>query len=94
VTGSQRLEVRVLERYVVRPAVQWLVPTASSAGAGPTRFQPTYWAAMTSSNAEIQYASGPVASDAAHVCYQVGVNTVTPAGNYSTTIVYTAVANF
>lgn len=60
-----------------------------------TRFQSDKWAGFTTVNAEVSYAaSGPVSSDVAHVCMQSGISSTTAAGEYSTTLTYTALPTF
>ena len=48
------------------------------------------WAALTALNAEVSYGTGPVSVDTVFVAYQAGVGATTPAGTYSTILVYTA----
>lgn len=59
----------------------------------PTRFQSDKWAALSTSDEEVAYMSSS-STTTAHVCYQVGVASSTPAGRYQATIVYTVVPNF
>lgn len=61
----------------------------------PDRFtNPTAsWAYFTTSNSAISFTDEP-ADHTICVAYQVGVSTTTPAGTYSTTIIYTAVPNY
>jgi hypothetical protein len=47
------------------------------------------WAAATTSNAQIGYEASGVGTTDFHIGHQVGVSTTTPAGTYSTTIIYT-----
>jgi len=47
------------------------------------------WAAMTTSNAEVAFESAGVASTTYRVSHQVGIGITTPAGSYSTNIIYT-----
>jgi hypothetical protein len=47
------------------------------------------WAAATTSNAEIAYEPAGVTTTDYHIAHQVGIATNTPAGAYSTTIIYT-----
>ena len=47
------------------------------------------WAAPTTSNAEIAYEPSGVSSTTYRIAHQIGVSTVTPAGTYQTTIIYT-----
>ena len=49
------------------------------------------WTSFTTSDAEVATAAG-VASDTVRVGHQVGISSTTPAGTYTTTIIYTAVA--
>jgi 6-phosphogluconolactonase (cycloisomerase 2 family) len=60
-----------------------------------TRFQSNLWAAFSTSNAQVAFASaGPVTNDQTHLCVQVGIASSTPAGTYATTLIYTAVPSF
>lgn len=51
------------------------------------------WAKMTTSNEEISYASA-AADKTICIAYQAGTASTTPPGNYSTAVVYSAIANF
>ncbi|EDK72488.1 hypothetical protein TM7_0382 [candidate division TM7 genomosp. GTL1] len=65
----------------------------SSLGTGTAnRFTstPNVWAAFTTSNAEVAYSNAAVSSQTTCVGQQVGISGTTPAGNYTTTVVYTA----
>lgn len=52
------------------------------------------WAAFTASNAEVSRATAPADTDTVCLAYQAGISPTIPAGTYSTTIIYTAVASF
>ena len=52
------------------------------------------WAAFTTTNAEVAYSSAAVASDVTCVGYQVGISPTTPAGTYTTTVIFTATPIF
>jgi hypothetical protein len=52
------------------------------------------WAAMTTSNAEVAYDGSPVSNQTTRVGFQVGISNVTKAGNYTTTVIYTATPVF
>ncbi len=47
------------------------------------------WAAMTTANAEIGYESASVTNTTYRIGHQAGVSVTTPAGTYTTTIIYT-----
>ena len=47
------------------------------------------WAAMTTSNAEVAYEAAGVSSTTYRIGHQVGISITTPAGSYSTSIIYT-----
>ncbi|HUD10980.1 MAG TPA: hypothetical protein VMS08_01095 [Candidatus Saccharimonadia bacterium] len=47
------------------------------------------WAAMTTSNAEVAYEPTGVSSTSFNIGHQVGISTITYAGTYTTTIIYT-----
>jgi hypothetical protein len=65
----------------------------SAVGDGSTRFtNPSpKWAPMTSSDAEIAHSATGYVDKTSCIAYQVGVSTSTPAGSYSSTILYNAV---
>jgi hypothetical protein len=52
------------------------------------------WAALTTSNAEIAYESGPVATTNYDIAHQVDVSLTTPSGTYVTTVIYTCTPVF
>jgi len=52
------------------------------------------WAAFTTSNAEVAYASSAVDNETTRVGYQVGISGTTEAGTYTTTVVYTATPTY
>jgi hypothetical protein len=47
------------------------------------------WAAMSTSNEEIAYETAGVANQTYRIGHQVGISNTTPAGTYSTTVIYT-----
>ena len=51
------------------------------------------WAGLTDASGEVAYASA-ASSGSAIVAYQVGISSGTPAGIYSTTVIYTAIPLF
>lgn len=58
-----------------------------------TQFTSNTWAAFTTSNAVVATSAVPT-SETTRVGYQVGVASTTPAGNYTTTIIYTATPTY
>ncbi|MFS8130490.1 MAG: hypothetical protein ACMG57_00780 [Candidatus Dojkabacteria bacterium] len=53
------------------------------------RFGSNKWSGFTTSPLEVAYSAG-AASDTVRVGYQAGISTTTPAGSYTTTVIYTA----
>lgn len=51
---------------------------------------PNVWAAFATSNAEVAYNNAPASSQVTCVGQQVGIDGATPAGSFSTTVIYTA----
>ncbi len=51
---------------------------------------PDVWAAYTTSNAEVAYSATGASSQTTCVGHEVGISGTTPAGSYTTTVVYTA----
>lgn len=65
----------------------------SSLGTGTAnRFTstPNVWAAFTTTNAEVAYNGAAVSNQTTCVGQQVGISGTTPAGSYTTTVIYTA----
>lgn len=65
----------------------------SSLGTGTTtRFTstPNVWAAFTTSNSEVAYSNAAASSQTTCVGQQVGIGGTTPAGSYTTSVIYTA----
>lgn len=59
-------------------------------GTGTTnRFASNLWAAMTTTNNEVAFDATGVSSVTYRVGHQVGINTVTRPGTYTTTVIYT-----
>ncbi len=52
------------------------------------------WAKFTTGNAEVAFSNGPVSAQSTCMGYQVGIAGSTPAGAYTTTVVYTATSTF
>ena len=52
------------------------------------------WAAFTTANSEVAYSNAPAASDVTCVGYQAGISGLTPAGVYTTTVIFTATPVF
>jgi hypothetical protein len=67
--------------------------TLSATGDGPTRFSGNKWAQLSTSNEEVLRSTAP-GTTASCVGYKVSTAPETPAGTYSTTILYTAVPRF
>jgi hypothetical protein len=67
--------------------------TLNAVGDGTTRFQPDKWAAIPLINDEIATGSA-TSGDTACVGFQAQSTGTTPAGAYTTTILYTAVATY
>ncbi len=60
-------------------------------GTGTTgRFNANKWAAPTTSNAEVAYSAAAVSNETTRVGFQVGIDGSTPAGEYTSTVIYTA----
>ena len=53
------------------------------------RFVPNFWAAMTTTNAELAFEAAGVNSTTYRVGHEVGVSLVTRPGTYTTTVIYT-----
>lgn len=63
----------------------------SSLGTGTAnRFGSNTWAAFTTTNAEVAYSNAGASSQTTCVGHQVGISGTTPAGSYTTTVIYTA----
>ncbi len=58
------------------------------------RFSGNKWAAFTTTNSEIAYDAAPVAAQTTRIGFQVGISGTTKAGNYVTTVIYTATPVF
>ncbi len=58
------------------------------------RFSANKWAAFTTTNAEVAYDAAPVSTQTTRVGFQVGISGLTKAGNYVTTVIYTATPVF
>lgn len=66
----------------------------TSLGTGTAnRFQGGNWAALSTTPAEIAYSSAAV-SETIRTGFQAGISATTPAGAYTTTVVYTATATY
>ncbi len=57
------------------------------------RFSSNKWAAFTTSPLEVAYSAAAV-SETTRTGYQVGISSTTPAGSYSTTVIYTATPTY
>lgn len=53
------------------------------------RFSGDKWAAFTTTNAEVAYSNAAVSSSTTRVGVQAGISGTTPAGSYTTTVIYT-----
>ena len=61
----------------------------------PGRFISDKWAAFSTDNYEVAYsAAATTATETTRVGYQVGVSGSTPAGNYTTTVIFTATPTY
>lgn len=58
------------------------------------RFSANKWAAFTTSNNEVAFSSAPVSAQTTRLGYQIGIAGITKAGNYTTTVIYTAIPVF
>jgi hypothetical protein len=58
------------------------------------RFSANKWAAFTATNNEVAFDSVPVSAQTTRVGFQVGISGLTKAGNYTTTVIYTATPVF
>lgn len=75
-------------------------PSAGTASFGytssdtSTSFTSNTWAKLTNTNDSVLIGAGGTASKSSCIGYEVAVGTTTPAGSYSTTVIYTAIPNF
>ena len=61
----------------------------------PGRFSSNKWAAFSTDNYEVAYsAAATTATETTRVGYQVGISGSTPAGNYTTTVIFTATPTY